>query len=166
MTELNEYECEILDTMLEAFGVPDSLTRAQLMNLFEHDEASAFAMVQILIREGLIAETGKHGDYELPEKVVLKPKGDKFLKQGGFMRRHKLEQEKPVEVGGTLFKLQQQNMKLQNLKLENERELVELRGTINNLQIRQYIWWVLIVIALIAGYLIGHKSGVHVHSHK
>jgi hypothetical protein len=166
MTELNEYECEILDTMLEAFGVPDSLTRLQLMNLFEHDEASAFAMVQILIREGLIAETGKHGDYELPEKVVLKPKGDKFLKQGGFMRRYKQEQEKPVEVGGTLFKLQQQNMKLQNLKLENERELVELRGTINNLQIRQYIWWVLIVIALIAGYLIGHKSGVHVHSHK
>jgi hypothetical protein len=166
MTELNEYECEILDTMLEAFGVPDSLTRLQLMNLFEEDEASAFAMVQILIREGLIAETGKHGDYELPEKVVLKPKGDKFLKQGGFMRRYKQEQEKPVEVGGTLFKLQQQNMKLQNLKLENERELVELRGTINNLQIRQYIWWVLIVIALIAGYLIGHKSGVHVHSHK
>jgi hypothetical protein len=166
MTELNEYECEILDTMLEAFGVPDSLTRLQLMNLFEQDEASAFAMVQILIREGLIAETGKHGDYELPEKVILKPKGDKFLKQGGFMRRHKLEQEKPVEVGGTLFKLQQQNMKLQNLKLENERELVELRGTINNLQIRQYIWWVLIVIALIAGYLIGHKSGVHVHSHR
>ncbi|MDB5091009.1 MAG: hypothetical protein JWR09_5003 [Mucilaginibacter sp.] len=166
MTELNEYECEILDTMLEAFGVPDSLTRLQLMNLFEQDEASAFAMVQVLIREGLIAETGKHGDYELPEKVILKPKGDKFLKQGGFMRRYKLEQEKPVEVGGTLFKLQQQNMKLQNLKLENERELVELRGTINNLQIRQYIWWVLIVIALIAGYLIGHKSGVHVRSHR
>ena len=166
MMELNEYECEILDTMLEAFGVPDSLTRLQLMNLFEQDEASAFAMVQILIREGLIAETGKHGDYELPEKLILKPRGDKFLKQGGFARRYKLEQEKPVEVGGTLFKLQQQNMKLQNLKLENERELVELRRTVSRVQIRQYIWWVLIVIALIAGYLIGHKSGVHVRSHR
>ena len=75
MTELNEFECEMLDTMLEAFGIPDSLTRKQLMELFDQDEASAFAMVQILAREGLVAESGKHGNYELPERLVLKPKG-------------------------------------------------------------------------------------------
>src|ERR1700709_922398 len=74
MTDLNEYECELLDAVLEAFGIPDSLTRLQLLELFDQDEASAFAMVQILTREGLIAEAGKHGDYELPEKLVLKPK--------------------------------------------------------------------------------------------
>jgi len=165
MTELNEYECEMLDTVLEAFGVPDSLTRQQLMILFDQDEAAAFAMVQLLMREGLIAETGKHGDYELPEKLILKPKGDKFIKQGGFVRRYKQEQEKPVEIGSTLAKLQQQNMKLQNLKLANESERNELRKTINSLQTRQYIWWALIVIAIIVGYLIGHRSGAHVHAH-
>ena len=79
MTELNEYECELLDAVLEAFGIPDSLTRTQLMQLFDQDEATAFAMVQILLREGLIAESGKHGDYELPDKWILKPKGEKFL---------------------------------------------------------------------------------------
>ena len=155
MTDLNEYECEMLDTMLEAFGIPDSLTRRQLMELFDQDEASAFAMVQILTREGLIAESGKHGDYELPEKLILKPKGEKFLKQGGFTKRYQLEQQKPVEVGSTLAKLQQQNMKLQNVKLANETQIGNLKKLVNNLQTRQFIWWALIAVALIIGFFIG-----------
>src|ERR1700760_3149107 len=145
MTELNEYECELLDTMLEAFGIPDSLTRRQLLQLFDQDEAAAFAMVQILTREGLIAEAGKHGDYELAEKLVLKPKGEKFLKEGGFTRRYRQEKEKPVEVGGTLAKLQQQNMRLQNLKLSAESERDGLQKTIDKLRSLQYIWWALII---------------------
>src|ERR1700753_616572 len=156
MIELNEYECEMLDAMLEAFGIPDSLTRLQLLELFDNDEASAFAMIQILIREGLIAESGKHGDYELPEKLVLKPKGDKFIKDGGFTRRYQLEQEKPVEVGGTLAKLQQQNMRLQNLKLSAESQVSNLQKRIDKLQTLRYIWWALIIVALIIGYWLGH----------
>lgn len=158
MTELNEYECELLDAVLEAFGIPDSLTRAQLMQLFDQDEAAAFAMVQILLREGLIAESGKHGDYELPDKLVLKPKGEKFLKQGGFTKRYKTEQEKPVEVGGTLAKLQQQNMRLQNLKLSAESERRDLQKKIDKMQMLQYVWWALIVLAFIIGYFLGHKK--------
>jgi hypothetical protein len=156
MTELNEYECEMLDAVLEAFGIPDSLTRLQLMQLFDQDEATAFAMVQILLREGLIAESGKHGDYELPDKLILKPKGEKFLKQGGFTKRYKTEQEKPVEVGGTLAKLQQQNMRLQNLKLSAESERKDLQKRIDKIQVLQYIWWALIVLAFIIGYFLGH----------
>ncbi|MDO3628803.1 hypothetical protein [Mucilaginibacter sp. BT774] len=156
MTELNEYECELLDAVLEAFGIPDSLTRAQLMQLFDQDEAAAFAMVQILLREGLIAESGKHGDYELPDKLILKPKGEKFLKGGGFTKRYKAEQEKPVEVGGTLAKLQQQNMRLQNLKLSAESERRDLQKKIDKMQMLQYIWWGLIVLAFAIGYLLGH----------
>jgi hypothetical protein len=156
MTELNEYECEMLDAMLEAFGIPDSLTRKQLMNLFDQDEAVAFAMVQILEHEGLVARVGKHGDFELPEKLILKPKGEKFLKDGGFSRRYKLEQEKPVEVGGTLFKLQQQNMRLQNEKLAHQSEVAGVQKSLDVLKIRQYIWWALIVVAFIVGYFWGH----------
>ncbi|WP_143014035.1 hypothetical protein [Mucilaginibacter pineti] len=165
MTDLNEYECEMLDLMLEAFGVPDSLTRLQLMSLFDQDEATAFAMVQALTREGLVAESGKHGDYELPEKLVLKPKGEKFLKEGGFSRRYQMEQQKPVEVGGTLAKLQQQNMRLQNEKLANAGEINKLQKSIDNLKTRQYIWWVLILIALIIGYFVGRANGAHVIKH-
>ena len=156
MTELNEYECEMLDAVLEAFGIPDSLTRTQLMQLFDQDEATAFAMVQILLREGFIAESGKHGNYELPDKLILKPKGEKFLKQGGFTKRFKTEQEKPVEVGGTLAKLQQQNMRLQNLKLSAESERRDLQKKIDKMQMLQYIWWGLIVLSFIIGYIIGH----------
>ncbi|MCO5934683.1 hypothetical protein NAF17_03940 [Mucilaginibacter sp. RB4R14] len=158
MIELNEYECEMLDAVLEAFGIPDSLTRPQLLELFDQDEATAFALVQILTREGFIAETGKHGDYDLPEKLVLKPKGDKFLKAGGFVCRYKSEQEKPVEVNGTLSKLQQQNMKLQNEKLLHQSQLRKVQ---TNMEKRQYLLYALIVIALVIGYLIGHAVGTH-----
>lgn len=161
MTELNEYECELLDEMLGAFGIPDSLTRHQLLDLFNQDEATAFSMVQILLREELVAEAGKHGDYELPAKLVLKPKGEKFLKEGGFTKRYKADQAKPVEVGGTLSKLQQQNMKLQNLKLSAESERNDLQKTVDKLRTLQYIWWVLIVVALIVGYLLGNHGHRH-----
>lgn len=158
MTDLNEYECEMLDAMLEAFGIPDSLTRGQLLELFDNDEASAFAMVQALTREGLVAESGKHGDYDLPEKLILKPKGEKFLKEGGFTRRYQLEQQKPVVVGGTLAKLQQQNMRLQNEKLAGQSQISDLQKEIRALQTRQYIWWILIALALIIGYIVGHMG--------
>jgi hypothetical protein len=156
MTELNEYECEMLDAVLEAFGIPDSLTRLQLLELFDNDEATAFAMVQILTREALIAVSGKHGEFELPDRLVLKPKGEKFLKDGGFARRYQLEQEKPVEVGGTLAKLQQQNMRLQNEKLSNQSQIAELKKTIASLQMKQYVWLALIFVALIVGAWLGH----------
>lgn len=155
MTDLNEYECEMLDAMLEAFGIPDSLTRLQLLELFDNDEASAFAMVQALIREDLVAKAGNHGDYELPEKLVLKPKGEKFLKEGGFSRRYRLEQQKPLEVGGTLAKLQQQNMRLQNEKLANQAEISALKKVIEGRQMRQYVLWALIIVALTVGYMLG-----------
>ena len=45
MTDLNEFECAMLDTVLESFGVPDTLTREQLLQLFDNDETTAYAMV-------------------------------------------------------------------------------------------------------------------------
>jgi len=155
MSDLNEYECEMLDAVLEAFGVPDSLTRRQMMELFDGDEATAFTMMQILVREGLITESGKAGAFELPERLILKPKGEKFLKEGGFARRYKLEQQKPVEVGGTLFKLQQQNMRLQNEKLANEVKLREFQQNIAKMQLWRYLLCALILVAFAIGFLLG-----------
>lgn len=157
MTDLNEYECEMLDVMLESFGVPDSLTRNQILQLFDNDEAAAFAMVSALLREELVVVSGAHGQYELPDRLILKPKGEKFLKEGGFTRRYQLEQQKPLQVGGTQAKLQQHNMKLQNQKLEQQSEIFNLNKTIDSLKMRQYIWWALILVALIAGYFIGRR---------
>jgi len=156
MTELNEYECELLDAVLEAFGIPDSLTRLQLLELFDQDEAAAFVMVQVLLREELIAEVGKHGEFGLADKLVLKPKGEKFLKEGGFLKRYRLELERPVEVGGTLAKLQQQNMRLQNLKLSAESERNDLQKRVGWLQIQVYVLLGLMVLAFLMGYLLGH----------
>lgn len=148
MTDLNEYECEMLDTLLQAFGVPDTLTRRQLLQLFDNDETTAYAMIQALAREGLIAEAGKPGQYELPEKLILKPKGEKFLKEGGFSKRYQIEQQKPNQVGGTLAKLQQQNMRLQNEKLSHEAEFSDLKKVIRKQRVLIYVLMALIVIVL------------------
>jgi len=158
MAELDEYESGILDAMLEAFGVPDSLTRAQVLTLFDDDEAAAFSMVQVLLREELITISGQHGDFELPDKLILKPKGEKFLKAGGFTLRRQRELEKPAEVGGTLFKLQQQNFKLQQFRQSLEAERDQLLRSMTALRLWRYVWWALIVVAFIVGFLLGrHK---------
>ncbi len=159
MTDLNEYECEMLDTMLEAFGIPDSLTRMQILELFDQDEALAYSMVRALLREGLVMISGSHGDFELPDRLILKPKGEKFLKEGGFTRRYHAEQEKPREVGGTLAKLQQQNMRLQNVKLNQETDIRNLNKKLDMFRIREYIWWGLIALALLVGFLVGRWVG-------
>ncbi|MBS1504038.1 MAG: hypothetical protein JST32_18355 [Bacteroidetes bacterium] len=156
MSELNEYESELLDVILEAFGIRDYLTRVQLLQLFDGDEATAFAMVQILLREQLIIETGKHGEYELPDKLILKPKGEKFLREGGFSRQYRLAREKPVEVGSAVVQLQQENLKLQNLRLSAESERDELRRTVTRLRMLQNVCWLLLILAFIGGYLFGH----------
>lgn len=155
---MNEYECEMLDAVLESFGVPDSLTRSQLLQLFDNDEATAYAMVQALSREGLVAEAGKPGYYELPEKLVLKPKGEKFLKEGGFAKRYQAEQQKPQQVGGTLAKLQQQNMRLQNEKLAYQTEVTDLKQAVQKKQVLVYLLSFLIAVALLIGYLIGNRG--------
>lgn len=155
MTDLNEYECEMLDVMLQAFGVPDALTRDPVMQLFDGDETVAFAMVQALLREGLIAEAGKPGKYELPDKLILKPKGEKFLKDGGFTKRYRLEQEKTKQVGGTQAKLQQQNMRLQNEKLSQQTEIGNLRKKLEVKQRLIYAFIVLVLFALLLGYWMG-----------
>ena len=153
MTDLNEYECEMLDTILESFGVPDSLTREQLMQLFDGDDATAYAMVQALVREGLIAETGKPGHYELPERLILKPKGEKFLKEGGFSKRYQLEQQKTNQVGGTQAKLQQQNMRLQNEKLANEAEIAALKQKVGKMKTGLYVL-AAVLLAMTAYYIL------------
>ncbi|QXV66337.1 hypothetical protein FPZ42_04800 [Mucilaginibacter achroorhodeus] len=155
MTDLNEFECEMLDALLEAFGVPDSLTRDQVMILFDGDEAAAFSMIQILLREELIKVTGEHGPYDIPQKVILKPKGEKLIKSGGFLALYRKEQQKPVEVGGTLAKLQQQNMRLQNLKLSNESQIRDLQKKADQSKLTLYISWAAIAVALIIGFLLG-----------
>lgn len=146
MTDLNEYECEMLDTVLESFGVPDTLTREQLLQLFDNDETTAYAMVQALAREGLVVEAGKPGHYELPEKLILKPKGEKFLKEGGFTKRYQTQQQ---QVGGTQAKLQQQNMRLQIEKRELESTISSLQKKISSRQLAIYILAALLVIALV-----------------
>jgi hypothetical protein len=49
-------------------------------------------------------------------------------------------------------------MRLQNLKLSAESERRDLQKKIDKMQVLQYIWWALIVVAFIIGYLLGHVN--------
>lgn len=156
MTDLNEYECEMLDTVLGSFGVPDSLTRDQLLQLFDNDEAAAYVIIQALTREGFAAEAGQPSRYELPGRLILKPKGEKFLQSGGFTQRYHLSQQTPDQASGTLAKLQQQNMCLQTEKLSLENDITTFRRTVQKNQVWIYILIGLLLVGMILGYWIGH----------
>ncbi|QQL50181.1 hypothetical protein [Mucilaginibacter ginkgonis] len=164
MVELNEFECEMLDIFLEAFGISDSLTRNQLLVLFGHDEATAFALMQILLREGFIALNGVHGAYDLPERLILKPKGEKFLRSGGFVRQRQSEIKKPVEINSTAVKLQQQNMKLQNDKLSLQTDIRNLQSRIDFSIKLRYFYLIIGLVLMVVAYYIGHKVGMRIAS--
>ena len=154
---MNEYEYELLDAVLEAFGRAGSLTRLQALELFGDDEQMALEMVQVLSANGLLTEPLKHGTEQLPGKLVLSAKAGPFIKEGGFSARYHTAHQKPAETGGgTLAKLQQQNMRLQNDKLAKGAELKDLQKKVDSLRSRQFIWLLLIVLALAAGFFIGH----------
>ena len=159
MTELNEYEYELLDVVLEAFGAEGSLTRRQLLELFGGDEASAIATVRVLIEKGLVAGPGKPGFAELPGKLTLNANTGQFIKEGGFSKQYQAEQQKPVAAPGLLAKLQQQNMRLQTEKLAKDAEIKNLQKKVNGLQGRMYIYYFLIAIAVISGFFIGRAFG-------
>lgn len=104
--ELDKFEYEIRDVVLEAFGKQDSLTRQYLLELFDDDEPMAAAIVAVLQADGLVAEVGLSEQYYLPVLLVRKPAALAFLQNGGYTRQFEIIQEKKQlakEKEGTLF---------------------------------------------------------------
>jgi hypothetical protein len=78
--ELDRFEYEMLDAILEAFGQHDSLTREQIMDIFDHDEDYAASMIGFLESSGLVSVVGNR----LPLLVNKEPSVVTFLENGGF----------------------------------------------------------------------------------
>ncbi|WP_170227818.1 hypothetical protein [Mucilaginibacter frigoritolerans] len=91
--ELDKFEFEIRDILLEAFGKQDSLTREHLLELFDYDEPMAAAIVGVLSSDGLVAEVGLSEQNYLPVLLVKKPTVAAFLQNGGYTRQFELAQE-------------------------------------------------------------------------
>src|ERR1700748_3177958 len=82
--ELNEFEYQMLDAILESFGSGDELTRAQVVDLFNGDETFAASMISVLASEGLVVERGLNAGEALPEVRPKGPGAATFLMNGGF----------------------------------------------------------------------------------
>ena len=112
--ELNEFEYQMLDTLLAAFGPGDELSRAQVLELFDGDETFAAAMISVLTGRGLVAEKG-----ELLQRL---PKAAGFLQSGGFAAVAP-EPAAPLWPAWDEEALQKKNTELQNETLRLQRNL-------------------------------------------
>ena len=92
--ELDRFEYEMLDAILEAFGQNNSLTREQILDIFDHDEDYAASMISFLESSGLVSVVGN----KLPLIVKKESRVDKFLEHGGFVKSNENLIEKQ-EIG-------------------------------------------------------------------
>jgi hypothetical protein len=92
--ELDRFEYEMLDAVLEAFGQHDSLTREQVLDIFDYDEDYAASMIGFLESKGLIVSVGNR----LPLVINKEPKAVTFLENGGFVnsKEEEIELDEPV----------------------------------------------------------------------
>jgi hypothetical protein len=161
--ELNEFEYQMLDALLEAFGSGDQLTRKQALALFGGDEAFAADMVRVLVTEGLVIEVGLREEHALPEKLVRQAKALQFLENGGFSSPKEVSvvSQKPAWDEEHLKKrhteLQNETLRLQSTIREKDTELQVLAQKAGKLdQYERALYAAVVVIALLLTWIIWH----------
>lgn len=87
--EFNQYDTELQNVVMEAFGHKTMLTRMQLLELFDHDEAFAIPVVRALIAQQRISAVGLSDGNRLPEAITnILPKRQKnellWLERGAW----------------------------------------------------------------------------------
>jgi hypothetical protein len=146
--ELDRFEYEMLDAVLEAFGQYNSLTREQVLDIFDYDEDYAASMIGFLESKGLIASVGNR----LPLVINREPKAIAFLENGGFVnsKEEEIEQDEPVTGPEPL---PHQPIQLQTESPVDEQVLRQLDKRIGALELRikrfDYLKYVLLAAGLI-----------------
>lgn len=125
--ELDKFEYEIRDVVLEAFGKQDSLTRDYLLELFDYDEPMAAAIVAVLSADGLVAEVGLSEEHYLPVLLVRKPAASVFLQNGGYTRQFEIALEK--KQSGLQPNVQQKpNVAQPNVIIDEKQPALQFNG--------------------------------------
>jgi hypothetical protein len=146
--ELDRFEYEMLDAVLEAFGQHNSLTREQVLDIFDYDEDYAASMIGFLESKGLIVSVGNR----LPLVINKEPKAVTFLENGGFVnsKEEEIEQDEPVTEPEPL---PHQHIQLQSEKPAHENTLRQMDKRIGALESRikyfDYLKYLLIVTGLV-----------------
>jgi predicted nucleic acid-binding Zn ribbon protein len=168
-----------LDVVLEAFGKHDSLKREQILEIFDHDEPMAAAIVSILVEDDLVAEVGLSEQNYLPVLLVKKPKVSLFLQNGGYTGQGGLgnqferlrldlidpQQSMPAEIGvrpdakklnseqeGSqqhILALQNENLRYQRSIKERDEQITSLNDRVRRLEYLKLLWWLLGILLLV-----------------
>ncbi|MDB4903946.1 MAG: hypothetical protein JWQ63_3227 [Mucilaginibacter sp.] len=129
--ELDRFEYEMLDALLEAFGQNKSLTREQVLDIFDHDEDYAASMIGFLESNGLVTVVGNR----LPLIINKEPRAVMFLANGGFVSSNDelVETEEPATE---TEQLKEGDLKPQEKKSNYEHTFEEHDKRIRSLELR------------------------------
>ncbi|TSJ39681.1 hypothetical protein FO440_18250 [Mucilaginibacter corticis] len=133
--KINEYEAGMLDTVLEAFGNNDKLSREQLLKIFDGDEPLAHAIVTLLLDAQLVNALEYTKEDELPGLIIREPKAILLIKNGGFTAKYMVS-ESTNNAQADLSKLQQENLLHQNEKMTYEKILGIMEEMIRSLELK------------------------------
>ncbi|WP_443939886.1 hypothetical protein [Pedobacter sp. MW01-1-1] len=129
---LTSSKCELLDNILGLFGAEQYIKSALIAKLFRGNEVLAADYLSILEQLDLIFMVGKVKGYPLPAIVGKQPGLDRFLDEGGFMRRFELKRMQE-EAGKNLEELQIENIRLKHTVEMLQKKINDLEATIRNL---------------------------------
>jgi hypothetical protein len=141
--ELDRFEYEMLDAVLEAFGHNNSLTREQILDIFDHDEDYAASMIGFLESTGLVTVVGN----KLPLIIKKEPRVVTFLENGGFVKSNEELAEKQ-EPATEVEELKERDIQPQAEKPGYEPAFKEHDQRIRSLELRvkhfenlKYLLW-------------------------
>jgi hypothetical protein len=153
---LNQKSCELLDSLLQAFGDGVHLKRPTILKLFDGDENEAVKHINILSQLGYIKKMAEMEGQKLGEIFYKNDSADLFLMQGGFTARYLKAAEEKISEDNRQS-LVDENTKLQNEALKHQATIREQEDRIRSLDeklkrfemLKNYEWLIRLSIAFI-----------------
>ena len=138
--DLNEFDYQLLDELLVAFGKGDSLSREQVLDFLSGDEDYTAALINILVKDGYVSAGAGAAGHKLPLVINKQPAAVSFIQNGGYSKRQEtVAESKPV--ASELEQLQKRNLELSNENLEYQLTVRKIEEQIKLLELQQLQRW-------------------------
>jgi len=121
---LTSSKCELLDNILKEFGTEKYIKTDLVSKIFRGNNILASEYLSLLVQLDLIFLIGEVKGYPLPAMIGKQPGVERFMNEGGFMRRFELKKLQE-EAGKNLQELQIENIRLRHT-VETQKKQIEL----------------------------------------
>ena len=147
--KLTKDQCVQLDNILKAFGNNDSLSREELLDIFDQNDQLAYSYVHILVNNRLVSESSKAIGSDLPLMIFKESPTVLFMANGGFEAEYDKAAVK-IQVDNSLQELQKKNIELQNESLSYQQTIRKQEARIRNfeeqnkpIELLKNYWWLI-----------------------